>query len=259
MIHRLEGRTHFGAFEGATIFSEIIDPKRLIWHTLYKIMEMGIERLIESPNLRDRVYEILKKSIISQEIPPGEKIDEEAIAKQLGVSRTPIRETLCRLENEGIVKIVPRRGAFVAKHSREKITELLMVREVLEGFAARLAVDHITEQTIDQMRSLFKDYSESNIRDRSKDYTQADLEFHNLIIKASKNSLLISFMNTLNDHIQMLRLQTFSLEGRPEHSMAEHVHIIEAIEKKDPSSAESLMREHIRNVRESALKHFRGD
>ena len=102
--------------------------------------------MIESPNLRDRVYEILKKSIIFQEIPPGEKIDEEAIAKQLGVSRTPIRETLCRLENEGIVKVIPRRGAFVVKHSREKITEILMVREALEGFAARLAVDHVDEQ-----------------------------------------------------------------------------------------------------------------
>jgi len=222
-------------------------------------MEIEIERLIESPNLRDRVYEILKRAIISQEICPGEKIDEEAIAKQLGVSRTPIRETLCRLENEGIVKIVPRRGAFVIKHSREKITEILTVREVLEGFAARLAAGSINGQTIEQMRSLFKDYSESTIRDRLKDYTQADLEFHNLIIKASKNNLLISFMNTLNDHIQMLRLQTFPLEGRPEHSMAEHVHIIEALEKKDPSLAESLMREHIRNVRESALKHFRDD
>jgi DNA-binding GntR family transcriptional regulator len=221
-------------------------------------MEIGIEKLIESPNLRDRVYEILKKSIIFQEISPGEKIDEEAIAKQLGVSRTPIRETLCRLENEGMVKIVPRRGAFVVKHSREKIAEILMVREVLEGFAARLAVDHVNEKTIERMRSLFNGFSELNIRDRSRDYTEADLEFHNLIIKTSRNNLLISLMDTLNNHIQMLRLQTFSLDGRPERSMVEHAHIIESLEKKDPSSAESLMREHIRNVRESALKHFEG-
>ncbi len=221
-------------------------------------MEIGIEKLIESPNLRDRVYEILKKSIIFQEISPGEKIDEEAIAKQLGVSRTPIRETLCRLENEGMVKIVPRRGAFVVKHSREKIAEILTVREVLEGFAARLAVDHVNEKTIERMRSLFNGFSELNIRDRSRDYTQADLEFHNLIIKTSRNNLLISLMDTLNNHIQMLRLQTFSLDGRPEHSMVEHAHIIESLEKKDPSSAESLMRKHIRNVRESALKHFEG-
>ncbi|OGP88452.1 MAG: hypothetical protein A2156_03220 [Deltaproteobacteria bacterium RBG_16_48_10] len=215
--------------------------------------------MIELLNLRDRVYEILKKSIIFQEILPGEKIDEEAIAKQLGVSRTPIRETLCRLENEGIVKVIPRRGAFVVKHSRERITEILLVREALEGFAARLAANHMNEQTIGQLRSLFKDFSETNIRDRSKEYTQADLDFHNLIIKASKNKLLINLMKTLNDHIQMLRLQTFSLEGRPEHSIIEHFKIIEALEKKDPSSAESFMREHIRNVRETALRNFEGD
>ena len=241
----------------STNFCRIIDMKVIIWHTLYKIMDIGIEKLIESPNLRDRVYDILKKSILFQEIPPGEKIDEEAIAKQLGVSRTPIRETLCRLENEGIVMIVPRRGAFVVKHSREKITEILMVREALEGFAARLAVDHINGQTLDQLKSLLKDFTESNIRDRSKEYVQADLEFHNLIIRASKNNLLFNIMNTLNDHVQMLRLQTAALEGRPEQSLVEHLNIIEALEKKNPSSAESLMREHIRKVRESALNIFK--
>ncbi len=222
-------------------------------------MDRTIEKLIESPNLRDRVYEILKKSIIFQEILPGEKVDEEAIAKQLGVSRTPIRETLCRLENEGIVKIIPRRGAFVVKHSREKIDEILMVREALEGFAARIAADHSDGSVTEQMRSLFKDFSESNIRNRSKEYSQADLEFHNLVIRTSRNDLLINIMNTLNDHIQMVRLQTVSLEGRPEQSLIEHFKIIGALEQKDSSLAESLMREHIRKVRQSALRNFEGD
>jgi DNA-binding GntR family transcriptional regulator len=224
-------------------------------------MENGANnnRLIESPNLRDRVYEILKKSIVFQEIPPGEKIDEEAIAKQLGVSRTPIRETLCRLENEGIVRVIPRRGAFVVKHSREKITEILMVREVLEGFAARLAVDHVDGKLTEKMKSLFSQFSGSDIREQSKDYTQADLEFHNLIIKASRNNLLINIMSTLNDHIQMLRIQTVSHEGRMEQSLVEHFKIIQAMEQKDHSSAEYLMREHIRKMRESALKNFEGD
>jgi len=221
--------------------------------------EFNNNRLIESPNLRDRVYEILKKSIVFQEISPGEKIDEEAIAKQLGVSRTPIRETLCRLENEGIVKVIPRRGAFVVKHSREKITEILMVREVLEGFAARLAVDHVDGKLTDKMKSLFNQFSGSDIREQSKDYTQADLEFHNLIIKASRNDLLINIMNTLNDHIQMLRIQTVSHEGRMEQSLVEHFKIIQAMEQKDHSSAEYLMREHIRKMRESALKNFEGE
>ena len=245
----------------STFFIEIIDLDFIICHTLYKIMAEGINnnKLIESPNLRDRVYEILKRSIVFQEILPGEKIDEEAIAQQLGVSRTPIRETLCRLENEGIVKVVPRRGAFVVKHSREKITEILMVREVLEGFAARLAVDHLDGKSIEKMKLLFEDFSGTNIRERSRDYTQADLEFHNLIITASHNNLLINIMNTLNDHVQMLRIQTVSHEGRMEQSLVEHFKIIQAMEQKDHSSAEYLMREHIRKMRESALSNFDGD
>lgn len=222
-------------------------------------MDLGIKKSIESPNLRQRVYEILKRAIIFQEIGPGQKIDEEGVAKQLGVSRTPIRESLCRLENEGIVKIIPRRGAFVVRHSKESIIEILLVREVLEGFAARLAVDHIDERAIEEMRSLFRDFSEANIRDRSKDYAQADLKFHTLIVKKSQNSWLMSIMNILNDHIQMLRLRTVALEGRPEHSLLEHRKIIEALEKGNSSLAESLMRRHIQNVRKSVLRNIEGD
>jgi DNA-binding GntR family transcriptional regulator len=219
-------------------------------------MNLRMRKLTEYPNLRERVYEVLKKTIIFQEIPPGEKIDEEGLARTLGVSRTPIRESLCRLENEGIVKIIPRRGAFVVKHSRERIIEILLVREVLEGFAARLAVEHIDARTVEEMKTLFKGFSESNIRDRSKDYAQADLEFHTLIVRKSKNSLLMSLMNILNDHIQMLRLRTVALKGRPERSLLEHRKIIEALEKRGPSLAESLMRKHIRNIRKSVLKNI---
>jgi DNA-binding GntR family transcriptional regulator len=222
-------------------------------------MENGTKKLIKFPNLRERVYEIIKRTIIFQEIPQGEKIDEENLAKQLGVSRTPIRESLFRLEKEGIIKIIPRRGAFVVKHSKESIIEILLVREVLEGLATRLAVDHINPQAIDTMKSLFKGFSESNIHDQSNNYTKVDLEFHNLIIKGSRNDLLMSLMNILNDHIQMLRLRTVALKGRPEQSLREHIDIIDALEKRNTSLAESLMRTHIQNIRESVLKNIEGD
>jgi DNA-binding GntR family transcriptional regulator len=192
-------------------------------------------------------------------IPPGKKIDEESLAKQLGVSRTPIRENLCRLENEGIIEIIPRRGAFVVKHSKEKIIEILLVREVLEGFAARLAVSHIDVRTIEEMKSLFKGFSETNVRDRVKDYVHADLKFHTLILKKSKNGWLMKLMNILNDHVQMLRLRTVALEGRPEQSLSEHQKIIEALEKGNRSLAESLMRKHIENVRKSVLQNLKGN
>jgi len=212
--------------------------------------------LIEVPNLRERVYKALKEMIIFQEIPPGEKLDEDSLASQLGVSRTPVRESLYRLENEGIVKIIPRRGAFIVKHSKESINEILSVREVLEGLSAREAASHITDAALEVLESLSEKFSESNVRLLSKEYLQVDVKFHKTIIEASKNEWLISLMNILNDHIQMLRLRTVTFQGRPEQSLSEHRRILEALKARDPLLAESLMREHINNVRESYLKNI---
>jgi DNA-binding GntR family transcriptional regulator len=219
---------------------------------------MKKRKLIEIPNLRERVYQVLKEMVIFQEIPPGEKLDEDSLASQLGVSRTPIRESLCRLENEGIVKIIPRRGAFIVRHSKKSINEILSVREVLEGLSAREAVNHITDATLEELESFSEKFSESNVRVLSKEYLQADVKFHKTIIEASENEWLISLMNILNDHIQMLRLRTVALQGRPEQSLSEHMKIIGALKDRDPLLAESLMREHIKNVRESYLKNIEG-
>ena len=111
-----------------------------------------MERLPERTNLRDQVYDILKKRIIFREIESGGKINEEELAKSLGVSRTPIRETLLRLEHEGIVKIIPRRGAFVVSQSKEKVIDLFQVREVLEGLVARLATENMNRELLDHLK-----------------------------------------------------------------------------------------------------------
>jgi DNA-binding GntR family transcriptional regulator len=219
-------------------------------------MKKSNRKLPEVPNLRERVYQALKEMIIFKEIPPGEKLDEDSLANQLGVSRTPIRESLYRLENEGIVKIIPRRGAFIVKHSKESINEILSVREVLEGLSAREAANHITDAALEVLESLSEKFSESNVRLLSKEYLQVDVKFHKTIIEASKNEWLISLMNILNDHIQMLRLRTVTFQGRPEQSLSEHRRILEALKAGDPLLAESLMREHINNVRESYLKNI---
>ena len=113
-----------------------------------------IEEDLSRPNLREHVYKILKKKIILREIKPGEKINEELLAKTLNISRTPIRETLFRLEHEGIVRIIPRRGAFVVSQSKEEIAELLYVREVLEGLTARMATENMDKNTLEKLREL---------------------------------------------------------------------------------------------------------
>lgn len=216
-----------------------------------------MEQLLERPNLRDQIYDILKKLIIFREIKPGEKINEEEIAKTLGVSRTPIRETLVRLQHEGIVKIIPRRGAFVLSQSRKKIIEILQVREVLEGLVARLATENMNDKTLNRLRLCLEKISSSqDDEDRLLKYTPADVEFHSLLVEACDNDLLKNMMGIVNAQLQIVRLRTVVLPGRPEQTVSEHYKILEAIERGDVRSAEKLMRKHVESVRKDALKNI---
>jgi DNA-binding GntR family transcriptional regulator len=216
-----------------------------------------MEQLPERTNLRNQVYDVLKKRIILREIPSGKKINEEELAKSLGVSRTPIRETLVRLEHEGIVEIIPRRGAFVVSQSKEKVRDLLQVREVLEGLVARLATENMKSELLDRIkRSLEKVSSTDDDDNRLLKYTPADVEFHALLLEACDNELLKTMMENLNVHLQMVRLRTVALPGRPEQTVLEHYEIVEAIEKRNSILAEKLMKEHVASVRRDAQKNM---
>ena len=216
-----------------------------------------MERLPERTNLRDQIYDILKRRIVFREIESGKKINEEDLAKSLGVSRTPIRETLLRLEHEGIVKIIPRRGAFVVSQSKEKVMDLFEVREVLEGLVARLATENMNRALFDRLkRSLEKVSSVDGDNNRLLKYTPADVEFHALLLEASDNELLKNMMESVNIHLQMVRLRTVALPGRPEQTVKEHYEILAAIEKKNSPLAEKLMRKHVASVRKDALKNM---
>jgi DNA-binding GntR family transcriptional regulator len=184
-----------------------------------------IKQVLERPNLRDHIYEILKKEIILRKIKPGEKINEEELAKSLQVSRTPVRETLLRLEHEGIVEIIPRRGAFVVSQSKQKVMDILQVREVLEGLVARLATENMDERILNRLRNCLKKISSTkNDEDMLLKYPAADVEFHSLL--------------------------------RAKQTVKEHYEILGAIEKGSAPSAESMMRKHVESVREDALKNI---
>ena len=216
-----------------------------------------MERLPERTNLRDQIYDILKRRIVLRQIESGKKINEEDLAKSLGVSRTPIRETLLRLEHEGIVKIIPRRGAFVVSQSKEKVMDLFEVREVLEGLVAQLATKNMNHELLDRLkRCLEKISSGDGDNNRLLKYTPADVEFHATLLEAADNELLKSMMESVNVHLQMVRLRTVALPGRPEQTVKEHYEILAAIEKKNSSLAEKLMRKHVASVRRDALKNM---
>jgi DNA-binding GntR family transcriptional regulator len=155
------------------------------------------------------------------------------------------------------VKIIPRRGAFVVSQSKEEVIEILQVREALEGLVTRLATRNMDEKTLSRLRDSLQRISDSrHDEDRLLKYTPADVEFHSLLLETCSNNLLKNMMGTVNAHLQMVRLRTVRLPGRPEQTVREHYKILEAIEKGDSSSAERLMRKHVKSVRKDALKNI---
>jgi DNA-binding GntR family transcriptional regulator len=216
-----------------------------------------MKRVIESPNLRDQTYDIIKNMIIVREIEPGKKINEEQLAKEIQVSRTPIREALCRLGNEGIVKIIPRRGAFVADLTEINVSEILLIREVLEGLVARLAAENIDEKTLEKLRKALEKVSTTPEKNRDLiNYTRSEVNFHALLLSATNNQMLKNMMEIVNAHLQIIRLRTVVIPQRAQKTVKEHQQILKAIENRDASAAEELMRQHVRSVREVALKNI---
>ena len=222
---------------------------------------MGQQLLLARVNLPTRVYELVKRRIVANEFLSGSKLVEDGLAKELGVSRTPVREALNRLTQDGLVTVSPGRGAFVATFSFEDMVQLLEIREALEGMAARLASSRITKKTLNKLRELL----EAGMRERESSgdtgYLAADREFHEAIALACGNRHLSHLMRSLRDRIQMLRYRSVILPGRARRSFQEHLQIIEALNRRDPDLAEERIRTHIRNVQNdlrAALENFSG-
>lgn len=210
--------------------------------------------MLAPSNFPARIYELLKRRIIDGRFPPGAKLTEESLVKELGVSRTPIREALNRLAQDGLITIIPYRGAFVTTLSEEDVRDVFEIREALEGMAARLAAERMTPKTLARLRRHFKEGMAASRGNGYVEYSHADREFHEALARASGNRQLIQFLKALADRFQMIRRQTVRLSGRAQKSFREHLTVIEALSRRDPHMAETRIREHIRNVRSDLFK-----
>jgi len=204
-------------------------------------------------DLKSKVYKIIKEGIIHRKFLPGTQLKESDLVRKLGVSRTPIREALNQLSKEGIIEIFPRKGAFVKNCTKEEVIEILILREVLEGVAARLATLQMSDGLVKRLETLFKDYRKDSI-----DYAQADEQFHSDIIQASGSTRLVGLVNNLTDSLQMLdmRAVSFRYPERIKESLAEHLKIIDAFRARDAVMAEKLTREHFQHTRFYYEKHL---
>lgn len=201
-----------------------------------------------NPKLKDAVYQILKDAISKMDIYTGEdapKLDERKLADELGVSRTPIREALTRLEQEGLVITYPRRGAFVLRKTKEEILEIICVWAGLEGMAARLVTERATDQEICSMREIFATFDDSNqARANIDEYSETNIEFHQRLIQLSKCKLLESIADSLFIHMRAIRSKTIGERNRAAESIIDHMRIIKSLEDRDATMAEQLVREH---------------
>jgi len=207
---------------------------------------------IKQADLSVQVYQRIKEMILSGELKPGEKLPQEKIAEQLGVSRMPLHKAFVMLEEEFLVESIPRRGIFIRKPDIQEIIDAFECREGLEGIAARRAASNLTNKEIDHLEFLFKEFQDLTHIDPVL-YQAADTEFHELIIQASGNKV----MHRLNS-IGSVLIRTYPkgiiLPFRE--SLNDHGRIVEAFRRRDGELAEKLVREHSRKAKEILEKQI---
>jgi DNA-binding GntR family transcriptional regulator len=205
--------------------------------------------------LSQKVYRALKTEIIKGSLKPGTKLSEGKIAKQMEVSRTPIREALRELAAEGFVKISPNQGVVVSNASVEDVQEVLQIRGVLEGLAARLATKMINEEEIKELEKYQKRMEYYTNKDNVLAFSEMDAEFHELILNICGNNRLIQIRKNLSDQAHRYRIRSLSVPGRLKYSLKEHQEIVEALKRKNSEQADRLSQKHIENVLANILAH----
>jgi DNA-binding GntR family transcriptional regulator len=228
-------------------------------YKLYKNAGVDPMQRIHHSNLSlgNQAYQEVKRIILERQIPPGGKLNEGDLAQALGISRTPIREAINRLEKEGLVKIVPQRGAYVVQFTEKDVFELFLIRENLEGLAAYLAATKMSDKDLAKLESFIEGFSEPFDEKEIRRYAREDFKFHQAIVQYSGAQRLISLVFTLHDYIHIFRLTTLGVSGRMKISIEEHRKLLAAFREKNPEEAERRMREHIRHVRDGVMENIR--
>ena len=209
---------------------------------------------IHPTTIASRLTDDLTEAIVTGLIPAGQKISEPDLARQYEVSRGPLREAIRRLEGRGLVQHIPHTGARVVTLALEEVVELYLVREALEGMAARLAAENMQEGEIDSVRALLDEHEKAVQRSEGREYFQqeGDLDFHYRILRASNNDKLIALLGGELYHlVRMYRYRSSLTAERPQRALAEHRRILDAITERDGELAELLMRRHLAGARKS--------
>jgi DNA-binding GntR family transcriptional regulator len=219
---------------------------------------LDVPRLDTSASVAKEAYAALKRAITQMDIYDHAqeiRLDERRLSEGLGVSRTPIREAMTVLEQEGFVRTRPRRGVFVVRKKKREIVEMITVIAALESMAARLAAQRASDTEIAELRRMMAEFSLGNDGERLAEYSDTNIAFHQAIIKMSGCALLAEMTENLFIHMRAIRKITIHQENRAARSIIDHMRIIEALERRDPERAERLAREHTLGLAEHVERH----
>ena len=219
---------------------------------------LDVPRLDTSSSFAKEAYAALKRAITAMDIydHAGEiRLDERRLSQDLGVSRTPIREAMTVLEQEGFVRTRPRRGIYVVKKTKREIVEIITIMAALESMAARLAAERASEGEIAELRRLMDGFTDGRNSDRLDDYSDANIAFHQAIIKMSGCTLLAEMTENLFIHMRAIRKITIHQDNRAARSISDHMRIIEALERRDADLAERLARQHAMGLAAHVEQH----
>ena len=207
--------------------------------------------------LRDVVFKTLRQAILKGELEPGERLMEIQLAERLGVSRTPIREAIRKLELEGLVLMIPRRGAEVAKISEKNLRDVLEVRRSLEELAIDLACQRIQEEELETLREAQKEFAAAIAAGDAMEIAQTDEKFHEIIYSGTGNQKLMQILSNLREHMYRYRLEYIKDANKRQILLVEHEQILKALSLRHVQEARLAVREHIDNQEITVLKNLK--
>lgn len=207
--------------------------------------------------LRDVVFQTLRQSILHGELKPGERLMEIHLAERLGVSRTPIREAIRKLELEGLVVMIPRRGAVVASITEKDLKDVLEVRRTLEILAGEVACERITPELLEELKKAGEEFGRLKETKDVNSLAEADVRFHEIIYAATENARLITILNNLREQMYRYRLEYLKDKGSHGRLCQEHQEIYDAIKNGDKAAVGTAVCAHIDNQKAAILAGLR--
>jgi DNA-binding GntR family transcriptional regulator len=221
-------------------------------------LTLALQPINATLSLRDQAYAMLRQAIADADIYQSReeiRLDERVLSETLGVSRTPVREAMTLLEQEGFLRMVPRRGIYIVRKNKREIVEMIQMWAALESMAARLATLHATDEEIARLRHMFDAFRDSTPAEHIAEYSDANIAFHQAIVELSKSQIILDTIKNIFVHVRAIRRMTISQSDRASRSIVDHLRIIEALEKRDTELAERLTRQHSLDLAAYVEKH----